>query len=110
MPTWCDPRLADFVRRQVEDHWHVPVQITAASLRAGTRCCEKNPSLHFRAPQVPFQQAAPTFTEDILIPWEGNGWRRPYAVASTNIAAGQEVKFVCPRQRGPRTAPQIAAR
>lgn len=96
-----DPQFADFVRHQVQDRWHTPAQVTAASLRAGTRCCDKNPALHYRAPQIQFQQAAPTFTEDILIPWEGHRLEEAVRVAASRITAGQEVKLVSRVSEGP---------
>jgi hypothetical protein len=97
----ADARLADFVRRHIQDQWHAAAQVTAASLRAGTRCCAANPALHYRAPLVPFRQAAPTFTEDILIPWEGHRLEEAVRVAASRIAAGQEVKLISRVSEGP---------
>jgi hypothetical protein len=97
----ADPKLAEFVRQRIQDQWHTPAQVTAVSLRAGTRCCEKNPALHYRAPGVPFQQAAPTFTEDIMIPWEGRRLTEAVRLATPKLAAGQEVKLIARVSEGP---------
>ncbi len=96
-----DPRFGEFVRGQIQERWHTPLQVTAASLRAGTRCCDRNPALHYRAPQVPFQQAAPTFTEDVVIPWEGKRLVESVRVAAPLIAAGQDVKLIARVSEGP---------
>jgi len=96
-----DPKLKNFVKEQVEDRMHTTAGVKAASLRAGTRCCDKDPSLHFRAPEVPFQQAAPDFTEDITIPWEGKRLVDAVRRAASKIAAGQEVKLVARVSEGP---------
>ncbi len=61
----ADPGLAAYASRQL----HMPV--TTGSLHAGTKCCDQLPALHYRAPGYTFQQAAPSFQEDIHIPWEG---------------------------------------
>ncbi|HEY1336396.1 MAG TPA: M14 family zinc carboxypeptidase [Bryobacteraceae bacterium] len=84
----ADPRLADFIRTR----FHADVQ--AASLHAGTRCCTEMPSLHFRAPGMTFQQTAPTFAEDIVIPWEGRRLADSVKKAAAGIVAGQPVKLL----------------
>ena len=105
----ADPKLKDFVKEQVEDRMHATAAVKAASLRAGTRCCDKDPSLHFRAPDMPFQQAAPDFTEDITIPWEGKRLIEAVRRASTRIAAGQEVKLVARVSEGPEERRKLTA-
>src|SRR5579871_5851034 len=85
----ADPRLKDFVKTEVTADLHTDAQVEASSLRAGSRCCQQDPVLHFRAPGVPFQQAAPDFTEDIVIPWEGKRLVDAVRRASPRIAAGQ---------------------
>ncbi|MBZ5618575.1 MAG: hypothetical protein LAQ69_07615 [Acidobacteriia bacterium] len=97
----ADPRLKDFLKHQVEEHLHATADVKTGSLHAGTQCCDKDPSLHFRAPGVPFQQAAPSFTEDIAIPWEGKRLMDAVRRASARIAPGQEVKLVARVSEGP---------
>jgi hypothetical protein len=97
----AEPKLQEFVARQLKDRLHVDVAVQAASLRAGTRCCEKDPNLHFRAPDVPFRQAAPDFTEDIVIPWEGKRLIDAVRGAASKIAPGGDVKLVARVSEGP---------
>ncbi|MGP8246558.1 MAG: hypothetical protein ACLQVN_18825, partial [Bryobacteraceae bacterium] len=97
----ADPRLADFIRREIATQWHVAAEVRTASLHAGTACCAQNPSLHFDAPGYPFHQAAPTFTEDIPIPWEGRRLLDTVRGAAAKIAAGQEVTLAARLSEGP---------
>jgi hypothetical protein len=97
----ADPRLAEFIRRQIERQWHVAAGVKTASLRAGTACCATGPSLHFESPGYPFHQAAPTFTEDIPIPWEGRRLLDTVRAASSKIVAGQEVTLTARLSEGP---------
>ena len=105
----ADPKLADFVRAEIQERWHAAALVTAASLRAGTRCCASNPPLHYRAPLVPFQQAAPTFTEDVVIPWEGHRLEETVRVAASRITAGQDVKLVARVSEGPEERRKLTA-
>jgi len=105
----ADPKLKDFVKEQVEDRLHTTAAVKAESLHAGTRCCEREPSLHFRAPDMPFQQAKPDFIEDITIPWEGKRLIDAVRRASTRISAGQEVKLVARVSEGPEERRKLAA-
>ncbi len=105
----ADAQLADFVRRQIQDQLHVSAQVTAASLRAGTRCCAATPALHYRAPLTKFQQAPPTFTEDIVIPWEGHRLEEAVRIASAKISAGQEVKLISRVSEGPEQRRKLQA-
>jgi hypothetical protein len=97
----ADPRLAEFIRRQIDRQWHVAADVKTASLRAGTACCATNPSLHFESPGYPFHQAAPTFTEDIPIPWEGRRLLDRVRAAAARIVAGQEVTLTARLSEGP---------
>ena len=63
----ADPALANLVKRQ----FHI-ASVETGSLHAGTKCCD---SLHYQS--APFHQSAPTFAEDIVIPWEGKRLRCP---------------------------------
>jgi hypothetical protein len=100
----ADPRLADFVRHQIPG-----AQVVAASLRAGTRCCAQNPGLHYDSPTVPFHQAAPDFTEDIAIPWEGARLVAAVKSAASKITAGQNVKLVARVSEGPEQRRKLEA-
>jgi hypothetical protein len=97
----ADPRLKDYVKDQVQERWHAIADVKASSLHAGTQCCDKDPSLHFRAPGVAFQQGPPDFTEDIVIPWEGKRLVDAVRRASARIAAGQPVNLVARVSEGP---------
>jgi hypothetical protein len=99
----ADPRLKDFVAKLVKG------DVKVASLRAGTQCCSKDPALHFRAPDVTFQQAAPTFIEDIPIPWEGRRLLDAVKRVSAKITAGQDVKLVARVSEGPEQRRKLEA-
>jgi hypothetical protein len=87
----ADPALADFVKRQ----FHI-ANVETGSLHAGTKCCD---DLHYKS--APFHQAAPTFAEDIVIPWEGRRLLDAVKEAAPKIAAGQDVKLVARVSEGP---------
>ena len=91
----ADPGLAAFVQRTTG------ATVKTGSLHAGTQCCDKDPALHFRAPNQPFHQAGPTFTEDIVVPWEGRRLTDAVRRAAPNLAAGQDVKLVARVSEGP---------
>ena len=97
----ADPKLADFARRQIQSRLNVSADVKAASLRAGTACCAQTPALHFDSPGYPFHAAAPTFSEDITIPWEGKRLIEAVRRGSAKIAQGDEVKLVARVSEGP---------
>jgi hypothetical protein len=97
----ADPTLTAFVRRQIEQQLHTIAEVKTASLHAGTQCCAQNPNLHFQSPTTRFQPAAPTFTEDIVIPWEGKRLLEAVRRASARIAAGQRVNLIARVSEGP---------
>jgi hypothetical protein len=90
----ADPGLAAIVRKQLP----AGASVTVAGLRAGTQCCA---DLHFRAPGVPFHQAAPSFSEDITIPWEGRRLVDAVKRASAKLTAGQPVRLEARVSEGP---------
>ncbi len=92
----ADPKLAEYIHAQ----WPA-VDAKAASLHAGTRCCSTLPDLHFRAPGYEYQASAPTFTEDIVIPWEGKRLLDAVRRASAKLVRSQEVKLVARVSEGP---------
>jgi len=68
----ADPGLHDLIARELKARLGgADVKVETASLHAGTQCCEKLPALHYREPGYQFHQGAPTFQEDVVIPWEG---------------------------------------
>ncbi len=105
----ADPKLADFARRQIQSRLHVAAEVKAASLRAGTACCAQTPALHFDAPGYPFHASAPTFTEDITIPWEGKRLVEAVRRGSAKIAQGDEVKLVARVSEGPEERRKLQA-
>jgi hypothetical protein len=100
----ADARLADYIRHQ----WP-GVEVKTGSLHAGTHCCEQLPNLHFRAPGMPYQQAAPTFTEDVAIPWEGRRLVEAVRKASAKLVRGQDVKLLARVSEGPDQRRQLQA-
>jgi len=105
----ADPGLAAFLHHEIQDRLHVAATVKTASLHAGTQCCQKDPVLHYRAPNVPFQQAAPTFTEDIVVPWEGRRLIEAVQRATAKITAGQDVKLVARVSEGPEQRRKLTA-
>jgi hypothetical protein len=97
----ADPKLGDFVKQHVDEGMHTRAEVVVDSLHAGTACCDRNPALHFEAPGYRFHQAAPTFTEDITIPWEGKRLVEAVRRGSAQISAGDEVKLVARVSEGP---------
>ena len=97
----ADPKLADFARQQLESTLHTSADVKVASLRAGTACCAQNPALHFDSPGYPFHAAAPTFSEDITIPWEGKRLIEAVRRGSAKMAQGDDVKLVARVSEGP---------
>ena len=95
----ADPGLADFVKRQL----HI-AQVATGSLHAGTKCCD---SLHYQS--APFHQGAPTFAEDIVIPWEGKRLLDAVQQAAAKLTAGQDVKLVARVSEGPDERRKLAA-
>jgi hypothetical protein len=95
----ADPGLAELVKRQ----FHIAT-VETGSLHAGTKCCD---NLHFKS--APFHQAAPTFAEDIPIPWEGKRLLDAVQQAAAKIAAGQDVKLVARVSEGPEERRKLTA-
>jgi hypothetical protein len=77
------------------------VPVTAASLHAGTQCCDKLPALHSQAPGYAFHQGKPAFQEDIVIPWEGTRLIDAVKGALGKLKAGAPVKLVARVSEGP---------
>jgi hypothetical protein len=97
----ADPHLEAVVRQAVPG-----AAVRVASLRAGTRCCD---DLHFRAPGVSFHQAAPTFTEDIAIPWEGRRLLDGVRRAAVKLPPGQPVRLTARVSEGPEERRKLAS-
>ncbi len=106
----ADPHLEDFIRQEVERRLNVKhVEVRTGSLRAGTRCCAENPPLHYGAPGFVFRQAAPTFAEDFVIPWEGRRLIDAVTKSSAKITRGQPVRLVARVSEGPKQRKQLEA-
>ena len=66
----ADDKLAAFAKTQLKA-LNVDAEVKTGSLHAGTACCNQAPIGHFESADFPYHQAEPTFSEDIVIPWEG---------------------------------------
>jgi hypothetical protein len=98
----ADPKLAGFLREYIQRALNIlGVEVKAESLRAGTRCCDKDPNLHFEQPGFPFHQAAPTFVEDFTIPWEGNRLLDAVRKVATQVKPNQSARLVARVSEGP---------
>ena len=105
----ADPGLGDFVRKTLEQNLHAsPIEVKTGSLHAGTQCCESNPALHFQSPTYTFQQGAPTFTQDLTIPWEGKRLTDAIAAAASKLKPGQPVTIVARVSEGPEQREKLA--
>ena len=98
----ADPGLKDLVRKQLQTELGVSeVKVDTGSLRAGTQCCEHNPSLHYREPGYHFQPGKPAFQEDMVIPWEGTRLLKAVKDALPRLKPGEPVKLVARVSEGP---------
>ena len=98
----ADPRLTDLLRREIQRELQVSnADVVTSSLHAGTKCCDKNPDLHYQNPAYPFHQAAPTFNEDMVIVWEGKRLVQAVKDASSGIRRGQSAKLLARVSEGP---------
>ena len=98
----ADPHLADFVRGRIQDRLHpAGLEVQTGSLHAGTQCCEAAPGVHFKSPQEPFHQGTPTFTEDLVIPWEGTRLIHSVQSVSSRLKRGGEVSLLARVSEGP---------
>ncbi len=97
-----DAKLAELVRQVIPK-----ATVKTGSLHAGTRCCD---DFHFRAPGVEYRkQQAPSFVEDIVIPWEGKRLTEAVRKAAAKIARGQEVKLLARVSEGPQMRLKLEA-
>ncbi|HLX42503.1 MAG TPA: M14 family zinc carboxypeptidase [Bryobacteraceae bacterium] len=98
----AEPGLKDLVRGDLEKRLGVTgVKVEAASLHAGTQCCEKLPALHYREPGYTFHQGTPAFQEDIVIPWEGSRLVKAVKDALPKLKQGEPVKLLARVSEGP---------
>ncbi len=98
----ADPGLAAFLREHIQRGLNVSsVEVKTDSLHAGTKCCDKDPNLHFEQPGFPFHQAAPTFSEDFVIPWEGNRLLDAVKKVASQVKTNQSVRLVARVSEGP---------
>ncbi len=98
----ADPQLTDFVRKQVEQGLGVSsAEVKTASVHAGTQCCDQIPDLHFHGPDYPFHQGTPTFSEDLVIPWEGTRLLQAVQGAASKVKKDQDVTVLARVSEGP---------
>src|SRR5260370_7610915 len=85
----ADPGLKNLVRNELQSRLGVSdMKVETASLHAGMQCCQKLPALHYEEPGYAFHQGAPTFQEDLGIPWEGNRLLQAIPGALPNLNPG----------------------
>ena len=98
----ADPMLKKFVQDQVAARLHpANLEVKTGSLHAGTKCCDSTPDLHNISQVIPFKQAAPTFGEDIVIPWEGKRLFEAVKKALVTMPKGQPVTLEARVSEGP---------
>jgi hypothetical protein len=99
-----DPKLAKFVREQVEAKLKLKpqdIEVKTGNLHAGTKCCDSDPDFHNVSQIVPFKQPEPTFRDDFKIPWEGKRMLDAVRKAATGMPKGQPVKLEIRVSEGP---------
>lgn len=107
----ADPDLANVVRHTLEQTLHVAhVDAKTGSLHAGTQCCEADPDLHYEGPGFPFHQGKPTFSEDLVIPWEGTRLLQAVQSATTKLKLGEPVTLVARVSESPQEREKLTAR
>src|SRR5579862_27700 len=98
----ADPKLENFIRTAIgRDLGNSNLEVTTGSLHAGTQCCETEPELHYATPEYPFHQGKPTFSEDLVIPWEGTRLLKAVRDAAPKIKSGQAVTLLARVSEGP---------
>ena len=101
-----DPHLTDFVRGQIQDRLHPSVSTIQKtnSLRAGTQCCEREPKVHYESAEQSlhtssFHKSTPTFTEDVVIPWEGTRLLQAVSTRCLIACSARKARVETPRRR-----------
>ncbi len=98
----ADPGLKDLVGKELQRRLGVSdIKVETGGLHAGTQCCAKLPALHYREPGYAFHQGAPTFQEDLVIPWEGTRLLQAVKGALPALKPGEPVKLVVRVSEGP---------
>lgn len=106
----ADPGLASFIKSQIEQRAPgTKVHVHAGSLHAGLKCCASEPASHYVSPVHPFEQAAPTFTDDFTIPWEGRRLVELVRKAGSEIARGQGASLLALASEGPAERQKLEA-
>jgi len=67
----------------------------------GRSVAAKLPELHYREPSYAFHQGAPTFQEDLVIPWEGKRLLQAVKDALPKLKPSEPVKLVARVSEGP---------
>jgi len=104
----ADAGLKDIVAKEVGSKLKTSVKVETGSLHAGTQCCEKTPSLHYRAPGYAFHQGTPTFQEDLTIPWEGTRLLAAVRRALPRLKGQAAVKLLARVSEGPEQREKLA--
>jgi len=104
----ADPRLAAFIRSEIENRLHPEhAEVKTGSLHAGKKCCDVDPPLHYNSQVASFKQAEPTFAEDLVIPWEGRRLREAVEKATSGITRGEAVMLEARVSEGPQVRAKL---
>jgi hypothetical protein len=103
----ADAGLKGVVEKEISTKLGVAARVETGSLHAGTQCCEHNPALHYQAPGFTFHQGAPTFQEDLTIPWEGTRLLKAVREALPRLKG--PAKIVARVSEGPEQRQKLAA-
>ncbi|HYL73327.1 MAG TPA: M14 family zinc carboxypeptidase [Bryobacteraceae bacterium] len=106
----ADNGLDGFIRGEMQRRIHAAnIDVQTGSLHAGMRCCDQQPNVHYQSPLQPFHPAAPTFTEDLVIPWEGTRLVDAVRGAASKIRRGSRVQLMARVSEGPEQRRKLQA-
>jgi hypothetical protein len=98
----ADPKLQKFLHDKIAAALHpAHLEVKTGSLHAGLKCCDAAPDLHRISDVIPFKQAEPTFSEDIVIPWEGKHLYEVVRKAAASLPKGAPVTLEARVSEGP---------
>ena len=85
-----DPKLNGFIKAMLAERLHTgSIDVVTGGKHAGIKCCDGDVPVHLQSEVSPFQQATPTFAEDLTFEWEGKRMLAAAQKLAAKIPAGQ---------------------
>ncbi len=105
-----DPKLAEFTKAMLTERLHTTsVEVITGSKHAGTKCCSGEVPMHLQSEVRPFQQAEPTFAEDLSFEWEGKRMLSTAQKLASQMPSGQAVLVQAGVSESPEQRKALAA-